>query len=177
MDNQVLSGNTCTTILNKLTMLDKVVYDQLKRPGEVTELRILGVFGNSPAWSGFAKGTVAGWFDDHAALCAAVQAINHVKHGGAYFTPQVIDPRLIGRAVNRLVVAKETTSDRDVLAYRYLLIDADPVRPAGISSSDAELAAALELRDDIANEIASDYSLPEPIRAISGNGGHPKHRW
>jgi hypothetical protein len=172
MENQVLSGNTCTTILNKLTLLDRAVYDQLKRPGEVTEVRILGVFGNSPAWSGFAKGTVAGWFDDYAALYAAVLAINHVKHGGAYFTPQVIDPRLIGRAVNRLVVAKETTSDRDVLAYRHLLIDADPVRPAGISSSDAELDAALKLRDEIASEIASDYRLPEPIRAVSGNGGH-----
>jgi hypothetical protein len=172
MENQVLSGNTCTPMSNKLTLLDKAVYDQLKRPGEVTELRILGAFGNSPAWSGFAKGTVAGWFDNHATICAAVVAINKVKHSGAYFTPQVIDPRLIGRAFNRLVVAKETTSDRDVLAYRYLLIDADPVRPAGISSSDAELAAALKLRDEIANEIALGYSLPEPIRAVSGNGGH-----
>jgi hypothetical protein len=59
-----------------------------------------------------------------------------------------------------------------VLAYRHLLIDADPVRPAGISSSDAELDAALKLRDEIASEIASDYRLPEPIRAVSGNGGH-----
>jgi hypothetical protein len=156
----------------KHTLTEKDVYRHFANPGEVKEIRILGVFGNSPAWSGFAKGTVAGWFDDPARFCTAVEAINKVKHGGAYFTPQVIDPRLIARAFNRLVVAKETTSDRDVLAYRFLLIDADPVRPAGISSSDAELAAALKLRDEIADEIASDYSLPEPIRAVSGNGGH-----
>jgi hypothetical protein len=156
----------------KHTLLDKDVFEYFVKPGEVTEIRILGVFGNSPAWSGFSKGTVAGWFDDHDAFCAAVEAINKVKHGGVYFTPQIIDPRLIARACNRLVVAKETTSDRDVIAYRFLLIDADPVRPAGISSSDAELAAALKLRDEIAGEIASDFHLPEPIRAISGNGGH-----
>jgi hypothetical protein len=158
--------------MNSLTLLDPQVYAAFKNPGEVNELRVLGAFGNSQAWSGFAKGTVAGWFDDHDAFCTAVEAINKVKHGGVYFTPQIIDPRLIARACNRLVVAKETTSDRDVLAYRFLLIDADPVRPAGISSSDAELAAALKLRDEIADEIASGYSLPEPIRAVSGNGGH-----
>jgi hypothetical protein len=158
----------------KHTLFEKKTFEHFIKPGEVTEIRVLGAFGNSGAWSGFAKGTVAGWFDDHASLCKAVTAINgeKVNHGGAYFTPQVIDPRLIGRAFNRLVVAKETTADRDVRAYRFLLIDADPVRPAGISSSDAELAAALKLRDEIAGEIASDYHLPEPICAISGNGGH-----
>jgi hypothetical protein len=35
------------------------------------------------------------------------------------------------------------TSDRDVLARRWLLIDADPRRPAGISASDTEHEAAL----------------------------------
>jgi hypothetical protein len=158
--------------MTQLTLMDKQVYDLLKKPGDVTELRILGVSGNSSAWNGFAKGTVTGLFDNHADLCKALIAINKVTYTGVYFTPQVIDPRLIGRAHNRLVAAKETTSDRDVLAYRFLLIDADPVRPAGISSSDSELAAALKLRDEIAGEIASDYKLLEPIRAVSGNGGH-----
>jgi hypothetical protein len=158
--------------MTQLTLMDRPVYDFLKKPGEVTELRILGVSGNSSAWNGFAKGTVTGLFDNHADLCKALIAINKATYTGVYFTPQVIDPRLIGRAYNRLVAATATTSDKDVLAYRFLLIDADPVRPAGISSSDSELAAALKLRDEIAGEIASDYKLLEPIRAMSGNGGH-----
>jgi len=156
----------------KLTLLDRPVYDFLKKPGDVTELRILGVFGNSPVWIGYAKGTVTGLFDNYEDLCKAIVSLEKIPYKGVYFTPQVIDPRLIGRAFNRLVAAKETTSDKDVRAFRFLLIDADPVRPAGISSSDAELAAALQLRNDIAGEIASEHKLPEPIRAVSGNGGH-----
>jgi hypothetical protein len=158
--------------MTQFTLMDRPVYDLLKKPGDVTELRILGVSGNSPAWIGFAKGTVTGLFDNHADLCAALAAINKVRYGGVYFTPQVIDPRLIGRAFNRLVAAQKTTSDPDVLSYRFLLIDLDPVRPSGISSSDSELDAALKLRNEVASPIASDYRLPEPIRAVSGNGGH-----
>jgi hypothetical protein len=158
--------------MTQLTLMDKQVYDLLKKPGEVTELRILGVSGNSRAWNGFAKGTVTGLFDNHADLCKALIAINKVTYTGVYFTPQVIEPSLIGRAFNRLVAANKTTSDPEALAYRFLLIDADPRRRSGISSSDSELAAALKLRDEIAGEIASDYRLPEPIRAMSGNGGH-----
>lgn len=158
--------------MTQLTLIDRSVYDFLKKPGDVTELRILGVSGNSPAWSGYAKSTVTGLFDNHTDLCKALVAINKVTYTGVYFTPQVINHCLIGRAFNRLVAAKATTSDPDVLSYRFLLIDLDPVRPAGISSSDSELAAALQLRDEIAGEIASVYKLPEPIRAVSGNGGH-----
>jgi hypothetical protein len=95
-----------------------------------------------------------------------------IPYKGVYFTPQVIDPNLIGRARNHLEAAKETTSDQHVLAYRFLPVDLDPVRISGISSSDSELAAALKLRDEIAEEISSDNDLPEPIRAVSGNGGH-----
>jgi hypothetical protein len=71
-----------------------------------------------------------------------------------------------------LVVPKETTTDRDVRAYRWLPIDLDPVRPAGISSSETELKGALQLRNEIAEEISRSYELPQPLKAISGNGGH-----
>ena len=160
--------------MTQLTLMDRAVYDFLKKPGDVTELRILGVYGNSHAWSGYAKGTVAGWFDNHADLCSALAKLDPktIRYEGVYFTPQVIDPNLIGRACNRLVVAKYTTSDQDVLAYRCLLVDLDPVRLSGISSSDTELNAALKLRDEIADPIASDLKLLDPIRAVSGNGGH-----
>jgi hypothetical protein len=162
--------------MTKLTLVDRAVYDLLKRPGDVTELRILGVHGNSPAWKGFATNTVTGLFDNHADLCKVLAAIDKVAYTGVYFTPQAINPCVIGRACNHLVAAKETTSDQNVLAYRFLLVDLDPVRPSGISSSESELAAALKLRDEIAEEISSDNELPEPIRAVSGNGGHLLYR-
>ena len=54
---------------------------------------------------------------------------------------------LLGRAYNRLKQTKKRdahTADKDVLAYRWLPVDTDPVRPAGISASDEELKVALD---------------------------------
>jgi hypothetical protein len=159
--------------MEKQTLFEREVFERFVKNCEVTEARAMGLYGANPAWGGeYARGIVAGYFDDPEKFKTAVAALDKLKHGGIYFTLQVIDPRLLGRAFNRLGVLKETTSDRDVLAYRFLYVDLDPRRPAGISSSDTELAAALKLRDEIAGEIQSKYSLPAPIRAVSGNGGH-----
>lgn len=89
-----------------------------------------------------------------------------------YFTLQVVDPRLIGRAYNKLKPSNLTTSDNNVKFYRWIPIDVDPVRPAGISSSDAELAKAIELRNIIRDYIVDTTGYAAPITAISGNGGH-----
>jgi hypothetical protein len=56
----------------KLNLFDRPVYDLLKKTGDVTELRILDVYGNSSVWKGFAKGTVTGLFDNHAEPIRAV---------------------------------------------------------------------------------------------------------
>ena len=37
---------------------------------------------------------------------------------------------------------RETTSDNDILGYQWILIDADPVRPSGVSASKEEKEAA-----------------------------------
>jgi hypothetical protein len=157
----------------KHTLIEKDVFEYFVKPGEVTEIRAF-ISGKHSAWGNeFSRGIVSGYFDDHPAFCAAVKALDALEHGGIYFTLQVIDPRLIGRAFNRLAALKTVTSDRDVLSYRWLPIDLDPVRPAGIPASDTELAAALTLRDSIADEIQEKYKLPlSPIKAVSGNGGH-----
>jgi hypothetical protein len=140
-------------------------------------VRIPKVYGKSSAWGNeFAKGTVSGYFDDYQAFCKAVKQADKFGHGGIYFTLQVIDPRLIGRAFNRLKPTNITTSDSNVFAYRWLPIDIDPVRPSGISSSNSELKAALELRDIVASEITGKMGLPAPIQAVSGNGGHLLYR-
>jgi hypothetical protein len=164
----------------QLTLLDPRVWNLFFKPGEVVEVRVIGVSGKSNAWSGDfisgSSGIANGYFDDHGAFCSAVRAVDKEKHGGCYFTLQVIDPRLIGRAFNRLVSARLATSDRDVLAYRWLPIDLDPVRPAGVSSSEPELISAVRMRDRIAPEIAKRYDLPSYFKAISGNGAHLLYR-
>ncbi len=157
----------------KKTLFDRDVFEIFVRPGETVEVRIPKVYGKSVAWGGgFAKGTVSGYFDNHTAFCEAVKQADKYPHGGIYFTLQVIDPRLIGRAFNRLKPSDLTTSDNNVIAYRWLPIDIDPVRPAGVSASDNELEQSLALRDEVAERIIRKFNFPEPIRAMSGNGGH-----
>ncbi|MCK4789130.1 MAG: hypothetical protein KAV87_35640, partial [Desulfobacteraceae bacterium] len=157
----------------KLTLFDKEIFEQFVKPGEVVEVRIPKVYGKSVAWANdFAKGTVSGYFDDHAFFCDAVKNADKFQHSGIYFTLQVIDPRLIGRAFNRLKPSSLTTSDNNVIAYRWLPIDIDPARPAGVSSSDSELKDALRLRDEVAERAIAKLNFSKPIKAMSGNGGH-----
>ncbi|MCK4822480.1 hypothetical protein KA005_42340 [bacterium] len=157
----------------KLTFFDKEVWNTFIDPGEVVEVRIPKVYGKSSAWGNdFAKGTVSGYFDQHEAFIKSVKLADKAKHSGIYFTLQVIDPRLVGRAFNRLKPAEVTTSDQNVIAYRWLPIDLDPIRPSGIASSDSELKAALELRDKVAQHTIKEYGFSKPIKAMSGNGAH-----
>jgi len=157
----------------QLTFFDVEVWQTFINHGEVIEARIPKVSGKSPAWGGdYARGTVSGYFDDHQAFCKAVREVDKAIHGGVYFSLQVIDPRLIGRAFNRLRVTDLTTSDTNVIAYRWLPVDLDPVRPSGVSSSETELQEALVLRDLVADYVIMEMRFSKPIKAMSGNGGH-----
>src|SRR5262249_23831706 len=86
-----------------------------------------------------------------------------------------IKQTLLARAVNRYVErASHATADTDVVRYRWLPVDLDPVREAGISSSDVEHEAALSLSGEIADWLAHELDFPADsiVQADSGNGGH-----
>jgi hypothetical protein len=158
------------TQYNRPTLIDKHVFETFVRPGEVVEIRIPNSEGTLDGKR--FRGTVSGYFDDHGLFCEALKKVETVSHDGIYFTLQVIDPRLLARSFNRLKVSKFTTSDSDVLFYRWLPIDVDPVRPSGISSSDSELQEARSLRDTVSEWIIDILHFQKPIKAMSGNGGH-----
>lgn len=87
-----------------------------------------------------------------------------------------MNPALLARANHKLKSFVDTaTSDADVLRRWFLPIDLDPKRPSGISSSDAEHAAAMELAHLIRSQLAAD-GWPTPILADSGNGAHLLYR-
>ncbi len=141
-------------------------------PGQVTELRALGVPDR------YRRVTFSGYFDDIEALAREAAALDQRGARGIYFIPNPVKPALLARAKNRARAVDDrtpTTSDADVLRRQWLLIDADPVRPADISSSDEEHAAALDraraIRDALRGEGWSD-----PILADSGNGAHLLYR-
>lgn len=135
----------------------------LLEPEAVTELRILSAPG---------LGTVSGYFDaEHRKELAAAAATWSGK-AAVYLTPNPVNPALLARAENRVKPhAKTTTADRDVSGVARLLIDFDPVRPSGISATDAEHAAALARMEEAAAWLGAQ-GWPEPLKADSGNGGH-----
>ncbi|MBN1890447.1 MAG: hypothetical protein JW850_20810 [Thermoflexales bacterium] len=144
-------------------------------PGEVIEVRIPSV----PR-----AGTVSGYFDDFL-LAARAAARYNSRADGVYFTLNPVSRVLLARSTNRLSEwAKSVSSDVDVLVRRHLLFDFDPVRPSGISSTEAELAAALERRDAVGawlqaqlpSERAPASGFPPGLAAMSGNGGHLLYR-
>jgi len=160
-DNKYLAphGTLCKTLF------DYEVFEMFVHPGEIIEVRIMCLDGK--------KGMIlSGYFDNYEDFCREVQEIDTRQHAGIYFTLQVIDPRLIARSCNRLKTGDLTTSDKDVLYYRWLPIDLDPVRPSGISSSESELKTALELRENVTKWVMQEYQSEAPIKAVSGNGGH-----
>jgi hypothetical protein len=138
------------------------------RPGQITELRALGVDG---------RATYFGYFDhDHLPEMARAAIELEGRSKGVYFLPNPIKPELLARSPNRVRKAKkgELTKDEDILARHWLLIDADPVRPAGTNSTAAEKAAAREAIDRVHFYLLEGLEADADALALadSGNGYH-----
>ena len=118
--------------------------------------------------------TVSGYFDSlDAAVMAVTEAVT-VLNGNStfYLTLNPVRPDVHARAANRLKsYAVVTTANRDILRRAWLLIDVDPARPSGVSSTEAELALAMAVRDAVVAWLTAQ-GWPAPILAMSGNGGH-----
>lgn len=136
----------------------------LWQSGDVREVRILGAAERN-------NRTDSGYFDSLDKLADAV-AVGPYLNSKTYVTINPVKPELLARSANRMTTyAKQTTTDQDVLCRRYLPMDFDPARLAGISSTDAEHEAALQAARDV-REWLRGQGWPEPTLADSGNGGH-----
>ena len=143
---------------------------------EVVEIRAYGLKKSNPAWEGWAGGAgiVYGYFDNPEDFGRAAEALEKAKAPGIYFTLNPVNPDLLARAANRLKAADmktSTTSDKDIRCIRWLPIDLDPIRPAGISSTATELKKALSLRNKIWKYMKAE-GWEECVPACSGNGAH-----
>lgn len=118
-----------------------------------------------PSTGGFGGTTVAGWFDDHERLLNEARKLRRVS---AYVTFNPVRPDLLARSDNRLARARHTTRDADILRLRWLYLDIDPLRPAEISSTEAELVAALNRRDAILAD--HPHVAASAAWGCSGNG-------
>lgn len=115
--------------------------------------------------------TAAGYFDNADTLSREAGKLDG-QGFAVYMTANPANPALLSRAANRIKRApRETTSDRDVLRRRWLLVDLDPVRPAGVSSTDEEKEEALRRAREV-YACLNKRGWPEPVVADSGNGAH-----
>jgi len=130
----------------------------------VIEVRILGVPYKSP---------ISGYYDANSYEKLAKDVLEYDgKAESVYITLNPVTPALLGRANNKLVEkAKVTTSDNNVIKRTLLLIDVDPERPSGISSSDEEKKKTKVVVEKIYKDLKS-RGVPEPIVVDSGNGFH-----
>ena len=116
--------------------------------------------------------TESGYFDDLEAASKAVAELSgHAK--SVYVTLNPVNPALLSRCCNRIAEVKgtPTTSDADIVRRRWILIDLDAKRPAGISAADEELAAAHDVAIEALAWLEAE-GLPAPTCAESGNGVH-----
>jgi hypothetical protein len=132
-------------------------------PGQVFEVRLL--HHNK-------KRIDAGYFNDPVHAATAIAGLQD-SYAGIYFTPNPVAPDLAARSYNRISPwATLTTMDNHILRRRWLLIDIDPIRPSGISSTQEELENAFKVGCIVKNMLEFEYGWPLPYQNVSGNGCH-----
>ena len=133
----------------------------------VVELRALG------------DGVHSGYFSDFDLLATRAKTLDSLSPvRGVYVTLNEVNPALFSRCANRVRRCSRgdaTTADADIMRRRWLPIDFDPVRPAGVSSTADEHAAALLRAEEVRVWLAT-RGFPAPILADSGNGAHLLYR-
>lgn len=139
----------------------------LQAPGAVFEVRVLG--GSNR------KDVMSGYFRDAETLLDAFDTID-VRGRNIYITLGEVKEECFARSQSeRFERNTSTTSDTEVLSYRWLFIDLDPVRPTGISSSEHEIGLAKELKRKVETYMQG-VGFRSPVVALSGNGYHLLYR-
>ena len=132
----------------------------LHEPDEIIEIRSIDP-----------KPVISGYF--RADSPAIAQEIARYPQRTFYQTMNRVKSACYAREQHERLVErpKETTSDSDIRGYQWILIDADPVRPSGVSASKEEKEAARRVAGMTMKKLMA-MGFSEPIVADSGNGYH-----
>ena len=138
----------------------------MKPDGQLFEVRV--IYGNAPALSGY--------FTDADTLIDNLRRINH-RDCNVYITLNQINTACYSRSQRDVFYKspKTSTKDGEIDGYDWLMIDLDPDRVTGVSSSATELAAAHQLGNKIYLAL-KNLGFEKPICADSGNGVHLLYR-
>lgn len=153
-------------------MNDMIDIDQLRKAlnvlkpdNDLFELRIL----MKP------KKTISGYFRD---VDTAVEELSkqYLRNANVFFTLNDIKDECYDRMQHDVMrIPENTTSDDDIQGYRWLLVDLDPVRSTGISSTDEQISLAKKKARTIFMFL-KNQGFEDPVIGMSGNGMHLLYR-
>ena len=132
----------------------------LHEPDEIIEIRSIDP-----------KPVISGYF--RADSPAIAKELSRYPNRTFYQTMNRVKSACYAREQHERLVERphETTTDGDIAGYQWLLIDADPVRPSGVSASREEKEAARRVAGMTMKKLMA-MGFSEPIVADSGNGYH-----
>lgn len=129
--------------------------------GEITEIRSFG-----------GKSNFSGYYKDVENAIRDIEYLEAKQDLQVYFIINAIKDDCYGRVQReRLVPNAKTTSDSEIVGRKWLMIDLDPKRTAGISSSNEELEFARRKAHDVFRFLR-DNGFNDPVVCMSGNGYH-----
>ena len=121
------------------------------------------------------KKAYSGYFSDIDTLVDTLDKANF-DNANVYMTINTLNTACNSRVQkNHFELNPQTTADSDVVGYKFLMVDIDPVRPSGTSSSVEELNLAKEMGNKV-YKFLEGVGFENPLRAYSGNGIHLMYR-
>lgn len=137
----------------------RYTFELLKKPEDVIEVRCITSRSN---YSGYFKN-----------VDNIIKELPRYSNGNVYFVLNKISDGCYSREQHETFVekAKNTTSDGDISLREWLLIDVDPKRPSGVSSTNEEKNNAKLVINNVFSFLR-DIGFAEPIVCDSGNGFH-----
>ena len=136
-------------------------YDIFKDNHELVEIRVI-----DPT----KKRTYSGYFTDIETILREVKKYDHCN---LYYTLNVIDDACYSREQHDKIVTtpKSTTSDNEVRARKWCMIDIDCEKPADTNSSDEEKDLAKQVVNNV-YKFLRDEGFEKPVIIDSANGYH-----
>lgn len=118
---------------------------------------------------------VSGYFDTAEKLALAA-ATRDGQVEAIYVTPNPTVVDCFARSANKQKPhAEATTTDAQIAKRTWFLVDIDPARPKGVSSTDAQHRTAIARAKQV-KAFLGELGFPWPIVGDSGNGAHLMYR-
>lgn len=137
-------------------------FDTFKVNNGLVEVRVISGKQN---WSGY--------FKDVDNLIESLKPFDKDKNANIYFVFNAIDEACYSKMQKEQFVqnAQTTTTDKDIIGRDWLLVDIDPTRTSGVSSSDDEKENAHKVAISVYKYL-KQVGFTAPVVCDSGNGYH-----